>query len=77
MKNAAINFITLFLGFISLVFLTVFGLAFTALLLAFTLISKPFIVKILKRKLAQVQVQRTANIPTGDVFEGKCERVYK
>ncbi|PKH06217.1 hypothetical protein [Moritella sp. Urea-trap-13] len=75
MKNTIINVITLFIGFISFVFLTSFGLVLTTMLLIVGFVAKPFLVKNLKQKLSQVQVQKSTNSATGTVYEGKCERV--
>jgi len=75
MKNAAINLITIFIGFISFVFVTGFGLVLTATLLIVGLITKPFLIKSLKKKLNKVQIQNTTASTTGKVYEGKFERV--
>ena len=75
MKNTTINLITLFIGFISFVFVTGLGFVLTATLLIVGLIAKPFLIKNLKQKLNKVQVQSTAGSTTGEVYEGKFERV--
>jgi len=75
MKNATINLITLFIGFISYVFVTGLGLVLTATLLIVGLIAKPFLIKNLKQKLNEAQVQSTTGSATGEVYEGKFERI--
>ncbi|MDX2322131.1 MAG: hypothetical protein QNK26_16220 [Moritella sp.] len=75
MKNTIIKVITLFIGFISFVFVTGFGLVLTAILLIVGFVAKPFLLKSLKQKLSQAQAQTTTDSATGSVYEGKCERV--
>jgi len=75
MKNATINLITLFIGFISFVFVTGLGLVLTATLLIVGLIAKPFLIKSFEQKLHKAQVQNTTGSATGEVYEGKFERV--
>jgi len=75
MKNATINLITIVIGFISFVFVTGFGLVLTATLLIVGLIAKPVLIKNIKHKLNRVQVHRSTGSTTGEVYEGKFERV--
>lgn len=75
MKNTVLKVITLFIGFISFVLLTGLGLILTTILLVVGIVAKPFLLKNLKHKLNQAKGQAASDSATGDVYEGKCERV--